>query len=219
MSSDVPSHEQIHTRHLIGGSAQAITETAVAIQNGHLVVFPTDTVYGVGCNPFDEQAVGRLFAVKGRPLHKGIPILLADVTDLDKVARDISPLAQQLIDRFWPGPITVIVPKRSELPAAISDNDGVAVRIPDHLLARAVIRAAGGAVAATSANETGEPAAQTGQQALDALDGKVSIVLDAGPTDLSMASTVVDCMREPFRILRAGPIVEADIKLVQRHST
>ena len=177
----------IVTRHLIGGTAQAIAETAVAIQSGHLVVFPTDTVYGVGCNPFDEQAVARLFAVKGRPLYKGIPILLADITDLDKVAQSIPPLAQQLIDRFWPGPLTVIVPKRPELPEAISDNEGIAVRIPDNLVARAVIRAAGGAVAATSANQTGEPAAQTGQQALNALDGKVSSVLDGGPTDKSMA--------------------------------
>ena len=207
----------IVTRHLIGGTAQAIAETAVAIQSGHLVVFPTDTVYGVGCNPFDEQAVARLFAVKGRPLHKGIPILLADITDLNKVAQSIPPLAQQLIDRFWPGPLTVIVPKRPELPEAISDNEGIAVRIPDNLVARAVIRAAGGAVAATSANQTGEPAAQTGQQALNALDGKVSIVLDGGPTDQSMASTVVDCMHEPFRILRSGPIVEADITLAQRY--
>ena len=207
----------IVTRHLIGGTAQAIAETAVAIQSGHLVVFPTDTVYGVGCNPFDEQAVARLFAVKGRPLYKGIPILLADITDLDKVAQSIPPLAQQLIDRFWPGPLTVIVPKRPELPEAISDNEGIAVRIPDNLVARAVIRAAGGAVAATSANQTGEPAAQTGQQALNALDGKVSIVLDGGPTDQSMASTVVDCMHEPFRILRSGPIVEADITLAQRY--
>ncbi len=206
----------IETHHLIGGTAQAIEETAVAIQNGQLVVFPTDTVYGVGCNPFDEQAVGRLFAVKGRPLHKGIPILLADVADLDKVAHTIPPFAQQLIDRFWPGPLTLIVPKRAELPAVISDNEGVAVRIPNNLLARAVIRAAGGAVAATSANETGEPAAQTGQQALEALGGKVAIVLDAGPTNQSMASTVIDCMHEPCRILRSGPIVEADIALVQR---
>ncbi len=203
------------TRLLQARSAQAISETAVAIRAGQLVVFPTDTVYGIGCNAFDAEALQRLFEVKKRPLDKGIPILLADVTDLDKVAREVPAIAKQLIDRFWPGPLTLIVPKRADLPEAISENDGVAVRIPDHLATRAVIRAAGGAVAASSANQSGDPPAQTAESALAALEGLVAIVLDGGQTDLSEPSTVIDCTGETVQILRPGPIRTADIALVK----
>ena len=102
---------------------QAIVETAAAIRRGGLVVFPTDTVYGVGTNAFDEEAILSLYAMKRRPLAKGIPILLADVADLEMVARDVPQAARELIASFWPGPLTLIVPKQSILPRAISSNE------------------------------------------------------------------------------------------------
>ena len=210
---------QVKTRRLSASIAQDIAATAVAIQQGELAVFPTDTVYGVGANAFDGQAVQRLYVVKDRPADKGIPILLADRSDLVKVAATVPPLAQTLIDRFWPGPLTLIVPKHPDLPAAISDNAGVAVRIPDHIVARALIRQAGGAVAASSANRSGQAPAQTPDQALTDLDGRVAIILDGGPTEMSMASTVIDCTEATPRILRSGPITAADINLIQPEDT
>jgi L-threonylcarbamoyladenylate synthase len=205
---------RIVTRHLKTGDSQAIAETAAAMNKGDLVVFPTDTLYGVGANAFNEQAILRLYAAKGRPLDKGIPILLADMSDIEKVAASVPEPARKLISRFWPGPLTVIVPKKQNLPQAISNNANVAVRIPDCEVARAVIRAAGGAVAASSANRSGREAAQTAAQALAELDGMVAIVLDDGPTGQSSPSTIVDCTGEKLRILRQGALKIHDLALI-----
>lgn len=197
---------QLMTRHLLATEPAAVTETAAAIKRGELVVFPTDTLYGVGTYVFDEDAVRSLYAVKGRPLEKGIPILLADSDDVEKVSKSIPPAARTLIARFWPGPLTLIVPKGDQLPPSISLNDGVAVRLPDHAIARAVIRNAGGAVATTSANRSGNPPATNADQALVELGGWVTIVLDGGPTGQSTPSTIVDCRGPSLRILRRGAI-------------
>lgn len=203
--------QRMETQLLQAEEAGAIAETAAALRRGELAVFPTDTVYGVGANVVDEQAILQLFAAKQRPRDKGIPILLADLDDLDKVAAHVTRSAQRFIGGFWPGPLTVIVPKRRSLPDVLSETEGIAVRIPDSEVARAVIRAAGGAVAATSANRSGEPPAQTAGEALAALGGQVAIVLDGGPAPGGVASTVVDCTGPLPRILRAGPISESQL--------
>jgi L-threonylcarbamoyladenylate synthase len=199
----------------MAGDLQAIIQTAAAIRRGELVVYPTDTLYGIGTYAFDEKAIRSLYSVKGRPSEKGIPILLADATNLDRVARDVPQIVQELIERFWPGPLTLIVPKQDSLPPSISVNPGVAVRIPDNETARAVIRAAGGAVATSSANRSGHPPAQTAEQALAELGDAVSIVLDGGPTGKSVPSTIVDCTAKRMRILRQGPISE-EVKLFDK---
>jgi len=185
---------------------QAIVETAAAIKRGELVVFPTDTVYGIGTNAFNEEGILSLYAMKRRPLEKGIPILLADVADLEMVAKDVPRAARELIASFWPGPLTLIVPKLNDLPRVISSNEGIAVRIPNNDTARSVIRTAGGAVATSSANRSGQPPAQTAEQALAQLEGDVVIVLDGGPTGQSVPSTIVDCTGKRMRILRQGAI-------------
>ncbi|MDX1417883.1 MAG: L-threonylcarbamoyladenylate synthase [Candidatus Promineifilaceae bacterium] len=202
------------TRLLTASDPRAVQETAAAILKGDLVVFPTDTLYGVGTNAFDQEAIMRLYAAKERPLDKGIPILLADLVGVEKVAVSIPAIASKLIAKFWPGPLTLILPKRSDLPNSISMNESVAVRIPDSKVARAVIRAAGGAVATSSANRSGSRAAQTAEQALQDLGGRVSIVLDAGPTGQSVPSTIIDCSGETIRILRQGPIKLHDLRAV-----
>lgn len=206
---------QLMTRHLMASDLQAIAETAAAIRGGQLVVFPTDTVYGIGTNAFDEKAILSLYSIKRRSLEKGVPILLADVADLEKIAKFVPQAAQELIGRFWPGPLTLIVPKQNNLPRSISTNQGVAVRIPDNETARAVIRAAGGAVATSSANRSGHSPAQTADQALADLGGAVAIVLDDGPTGQSIPSTIVDCTAKRMRILRQGPI-SAELKLYDK---
>lgn len=205
----------IETRHLSAQQSDAIILAANWLQQGHLIAFPTDTVYGVGVDAFNSTAVGRLFQVKERPLSKGIPILLADFTDLDQVARDVSAVARHFIERFWPGPLTLIVPRHPDLPAIISPNEGIAVRIPDNDVARALIRAAGGAVAATSANRTGQPPAQSGQEVMAALGGMITAVLNDGPSPGGRPSTIVDCMTGTPTILREGPITAADLALIK----
>jgi L-threonylcarbamoyladenylate synthase len=197
---------QLMTCHLMASDPQAIVETAAAIMRGELVVFPTDTVYGAGTNAFDEKAILSLYAMKRRPLAKGIPILLADVADLEKVAKAVPHAAKDLITLFWPGPLTLIVPKQNSLPKSISNNEGIAVRIPDNEIARAVIRAAGGAVATSSANRSGKLPAQTADQALVELRGDVAIVLDGGKTGQGLPSTIVDCTGKRMRIVRHGAI-------------
>ncbi|MDX1614618.1 MAG: L-threonylcarbamoyladenylate synthase [Candidatus Promineifilaceae bacterium] len=194
--------------------SKAIEQAAALLRQGELIAYPTDTLYGVGAAAFDEQAVRRLFAAKRRPLSKGIPILLADAADLETVVSHVSAAAQRLIDRHWPGPLTLILPRRPELPPSLAPGDTVAVRVPDHDLARKFIAAAGGAVATSSANRSGEPAALDAQQALAALGDVVAAVLDGGPVQHGQASTIVDCTTTPLRILRPGPL-PADAVLAQ----
>lgn len=201
----------IETHYLQASSPEAIQAAAEWLRQGRLVVFPTDTLYGIGADAFNATAVAALYQAKSRPLTKGIPILLADLSDLGKVAHNITATAHAYIERFWPGPLTLIVPKQATLPAIISPNEGIAVRIPDSDVARAVIRAAGGAVATSSANRSGLTPAQTAEQALAQLDGWVTAVLDGGPSPQSTASTVLDCTVEPPQILRPGPITAADL--------
>jgi L-threonylcarbamoyladenylate synthase len=201
------------TRRLDAADPTAIAAAADLVQRGLPVVLPTDTVYGVGVLPFDATAIDRLYAIKGRPADKGIPILLGDVADVAHVAGIIPPAAAALMAHFWPGPLTLIVPRRPELPDNLSPDDTVAVRVPDHAVARALIRAAGGAVAATSANLSGQPPAVNADEVLAALGGLVAAVLDDGPSPGGVASTVVDCTVTPPLIRRAGPLRAAQLGL------
>jgi L-threonylcarbamoyladenylate synthase len=201
------------TLRLDANDPAAIAAAAERLRRGLPVVLPTDTVYGVGVLPFDAAAIDRLYAIKGRPAEKGIPILLGDVADVAYVAGIIPPQAAALMAHFWPGPLTLVVPRSPELPANLSPDDTVAVRVPDHAVARALIRAAGGAVAATSANLSGQPPALTADEVLAALGGRVAAVLDDGPSPGGVASTVVDCTVDPPLIRRAGPLTAAQLGL------
>jgi L-threonylcarbamoyladenylate synthase len=203
----------LNTSYLRAGGAAAIVEAAAWLRRGFPVVFPTDTVYGVGVLPFEEAAIERLYVVKGRPASKGIPILLSDPVYLDRVAGKIPPFARSLIDRFWPGPLTIIVPRAPGLPDLISPNENIAVRIPGHDVARDLIREAGGAVATSSANLSGQEPARTGVAALAALQGMVAAVLDDGPSPGDRPSTIVDCTSPHPAILRLGPLSAADLGL------
>lgn len=194
------------TQLLDANNPKAILATAVALQQGHLVIIPTDTVYGIGADAFNPTAIDRLYEAKQRPTVKAIPILLADMTDIWRVTTAIPPLAEHYMQQFWPGPLTLIVPKHPDLPANISDNDNIAVRIPDCEAARAVIRAAGGTVATTSANLSGQPPAQTAQAAIAYLGQWVTAVLDNGPSPGGIASTIIDCTGSHPQLVRSGPI-------------
>jgi L-threonylcarbamoyladenylate synthase len=177
------------------------------LRAGSIVAFPTDTVYGVGAIVWDLGAVRQLYSAKLRPADKAIPVLLADASDLALVARDLPSSALRLAQRLWPGPLTLVVPRapaiRDEVTAG---GDTVAVRIPDHELARALIRAAGAPLAATSANLSGRPSPTTAQEVAAGLGRRIPLILDGGPCPGGTASTVVDLSGPSLQIIRPGPL-------------
>ncbi len=206
LENNTAATQRLNTRHILTSETNAIAEMAVFLHQGELVVFPTDTVYGVGVDAFNAPAILKLYAVKQRTLDKGIPILLADLDDIAKVATAIPAAAQVAIAAFWPGPLTVIVPKHPSLPECISPNEGIALRIPANDAARALIRAVGGALATSSANLSGHPPACNGATAFAELQGRIAAVLDDGPTPGDTPSTIVSYLGPQPVILREGPI-------------
>jgi L-threonylcarbamoyladenylate synthase len=175
------------------------------LKSGGLVAFPTDTVYGVGCLAFDGTAIESIYIAKDRPIEKAIPILLADMEDMEKVGMDIPQTAYKLAARFWPGPLTCVIPKQPTLPEAVSANSTVGVRVPDHEVARALLRAAG-PMAVTSANISGAQSPSTAEEVYTQLNGRIPLIIDGGTTPGGVPSTVVDCSTSELKILREGPI-------------
>ena len=180
------------------------------LQRGELVAFPTDTVYGVGTLAFNGTAVGSIYIAKDRLDDKAIPVLIGASTDLEKVSLEVPEAASRLAARFWPGPLTLVVPKRPELPETVSATPTVGVRVPDHALARKLLSAAG-PMAVTSANISGQPSPSTAQEVLAQLGGRIALIIDGGKTPGGIASTVVDCSGSEIRILREGPIFKDQI--------
>ncbi len=201
------------TRLLPAAQPDAIEQALRVLCAGGLAAFPTDTVYGVGALAFDGPAVESIYAAKDRPVEKAIPILIADAEDLDKVAVDIPRMARVLAARFWPGPLTLVVPKQPTLPEAVSATATVAVRIPDHPVARALLRAAG-PMAVTSANLSGQPSPVSAEEVMRQLNGRIPLVLDGGVTPGGVPSTLVDCLGVEPVILREGPLTKAEILAV-----
>ena len=190
--------------------ANEIQAALEILQRGGIVAFPTDTVYGLGAFAFNNNAIESIYIAKDRPTEKAIPILIGDLNNLEKVADDIPNMAFRFAARFWPGPLTCIVPKKQTLPPAVSATMTVAVRIPDHADARALLRAAG-PMAVTSANISGQPSPSTASEAYKQLNGRIPLILDGGKTKGGIPSTLVDCTGEKPVILREGPITLADL--------
>ncbi len=187
----------------------ALDEAVARLRADELVVFPTDTVYGVGAHGLREEAVAKLFTAKFRPLHKAIPLLLADAADVAEVAQDVSDVARDLMARYWPGALTLVVAARPGLPPSLTAGEPtVAVRMPDCEVTRALARLLGAPLAATSANLSGASPAVTAQEAVAALGDRVALVLDGGPSPIGQASTVLDVTVYPPRVLRAGHLVD-----------
>ncbi len=183
---------------------------AETLRRGALVVLPTDTVYGVAAWPWEPAAVQRLYWAKARPEDKAIPLLVGEVGQLVQVTSHMPEGARRLARRFWPGPLTLIVPKHPDLPPMVSPYPTVGVRMPNHAAALAVLRLTG-PLAVTSANRSGQPPARTAAEAAAQLGDAVALILDAGPAPQGQASTVVDCTTSPPRLLRAGPVALEDI--------
>lgn len=195
------------------GHPNAPARAAEVIRAGGLVILPTDTVYGVACDLWQADAVAALYAAKHRPPEKAIPILVSDFEVIELVACEVPVMARRLADAFWPGPLTIAIPKRAEVPEIVSAYPTVGLRIPDHAAARTMIRACGGALAVTSANRSGGDNSLSAEEAAAALPD-VDLVLDGGTCPGGQPSTVVDLSEGSIRILRVGPITEDSIRAV-----
>ena len=196
---------------LLPANAESIQVALQILREGGLVAFPTDTVYGVGALVFDGKAVESIYVAKQRPIEKAIPVLMADAADMEKVGMDIPEVAHQLAARFFPGPLTCLIPKQPTLPESVSATETVGVRVPDHEVARALLRAAG-PMAVTSANISGQANPSTAQEVLAQLGGRIDLILDGGKTPGGVPSTLVDCTGKDLKILREGPISLAEIR-------
>jgi L-threonylcarbamoyladenylate synthase len=183
----------------------SIVAAAHCLRAGGLVAFPTETVYGLGVDALNVEAVRRLFVAKGRPATDPLIVHLPGLAQLESVAHSIPPLARQLAEAFWPGPLTLVLPRRSIVPLEVTaGKETVAVRAPDHTVAQALLAAAGAPIAAPSANTFSRPSPTTAQHVLDDLGGLIDGVLDAGPTPIGLESTIVDVTRTPPVVLRPG---------------
>lgn len=184
----------------------AIEAASLAVQRGELVVLPTDTVYGIGADAFDPQAVRALLAAKGRGREMPPPVLVSSATTLDALATKVPGYARALVDAFWPGPLTLVCRQQPSLQWDIGDTRGtVAVRMPDHPVALEILERTG-PLAVSSANRTGLAAATDADQAVEMLGEHVAVVVDAGTSPGGEASTIVDCTGDQGRILRQGAL-------------
>ena len=186
---------------------QALQKAIDIILAGEIVAFPTDTVYGIGASAFNVNAIQKLFSVKGRDENKAIAILLADAGQLPQVCVNIPNYAERLASAFWPGALTLVLPRHPSVPDILSPLPTIGVRIPDHPFAQVLIRSCG-PLAVTSANISGQPSATNAAEVLQQLDGLLPLVIDGGEARVGIASTVVDCTGLTFKILRPGAIDE-----------
>ena len=184
-----------------------IAEAAAVIRAGGLVAFPTETVYGLGANAWDAAAVARIFHAKGRPASDPLIVHIAEMAQLPEVAREVPAAAQLLSRHFFPGALTLVLRKSARIPDKLSAGlPTVALRMPDHVVARALIKAAGVPIAAPSANTFSRPSPTSAAHVLEDLADKVDLVLDGGPARIGVESTIVSLVDEPPRLLRPGGI-------------
>jgi len=197
----------------LGVEPADIAQAVDVLRQGGIVAFPTDTVYGVGADVRQPEAIAALYEVKERPLSKAIPVLLARAEDLCSVAREVPKSAWRLAEQFWPGALTLVVRRSPSLPSILTAGGStVAVRVPDHPVVRALIEGLGAPLAATSANISGQPSSVTADDVLAQLGGRIALILDGGPCPGGRSSTVVDLTTTPPRVLRPGPISAEQIR-------
>jgi L-threonylcarbamoyladenylate synthase len=196
------------------GLAAGVEVAARAVKAGQVVVLPTDTVYGIGCDAFDPAAVAAVLAAKGRGREMPPPVLVPNARTVDGLARAVPAYVRHLIDRFWPGALTLVLESQPSLTWDLGETNGtVALRMPDHEIALALLAQAG-PMAVTSANLTGRPPAQTVTEARDQLGASVAVYLDGGPASGGPASTILDCTAGSPVTLREGPLTRAEVDRV-----
>ena len=201
------------TEILPASHAESLLRAAELLHASQLVAFPTDTVYGVGAPVFNAAAVAAIYIAKQRPPEKAIPVLIADEADLPRITTSVPNMARKLIARFWPGGLTLVLPKRLGVPEIVSADMTVAVRIPDLDLARVLMRLTG-PLAATSANRSGQASPITASDVIHQLGGRIAAILDGGPCPGGIPSTIVDCVSSPLRVVREGAVSLADLRAI-----
>ena len=193
----------------------AVSLAARLLRDGKLVVLPTETVYGIGANALDSEAVQRIFAAKGRPQDNPLIAHIAEMQQLDQLVSGLPPGALKLAQTFWPGPLTMVLPRGKGVPDVVSAGlPTVAVRMPSLPVARAIIRESGVPVAAPSANVSGRPSPTTVQHCIQDLSGKVDLIVDGGPSPVGVESTVVSLVGDRPRLLRPGAVTLAQLSEV-----
>lgn len=197
-------------------SYSQITQAANLLRENEVVAFPTETVYGLGANACSDEAVRKIYEAKGRPSDNPLIVHIASVSTMDKIVKDVPEYAYKLISEFWPGPLTLILPKKGDQLSMLvtAGLDTVGVRMPDHPLALALIREADVPVAAPSANKSGKPSPTQASHVYHDLHGKISGILDGGATGVGVESTVLDCTSAVPTILRPGGVTKGQLEAV-----
>jgi L-threonylcarbamoyladenylate synthase len=188
----------------------ALDECNGSLSSGGVIIFPTDTVYGIGCDSFSPNPIQRIFEIKGRDFSKALPVLIGDLEQINLVASRLDRRSEKLIKAFWPGPLTIILPKNASLPPNLSPYETVGIRMPNYPWLLDLIKLTG-PLAATSANPSGSPEARNVKEAVRILDGKIDLIIDGGQSYSNLPSTVVDCQPAEIKVLREGPISKAAI--------
>ena len=184
---------------------EAIALACEVIRSGGLIAFPTDTLYGLGCDPHLPTAIQKIYAAKGRSASKAIPVLISRADQLESLVSGLPEQSTRLMERWWPGALTLVLPKNPDLPPDLTPYPGLAVRMPDHPVALSLLDQTG-PLAVTSANLSDHENPQDAQGVLAQLDGVVDLVLDGGSLLGGQASTIIDCMASEPKLLREGPI-------------
>ncbi len=192
---------------------QVIEEAAAVIREGGIVAFPTETVYGLGADAMNEEAVKKIFIAKGRPQDNPLIIHIADKEDLKKYAVDVPEIAQKIADKFWPGPLTIILKKNKCIPYVTSANlETVGIRFPSNTIAQDLIRESNTTIAAPSANISGRPSPTDVERCVEDLDGKVDYIIGGEHSEVGVESTIIDCSVNPPCILRPGGVTLEELR-------
>jgi L-threonylcarbamoyladenylate synthase len=195
----------------MGVLQREIEKGVTILRKGGVIAFPTDTVYGLGADAFNSTAVERIYEIKNRPKHQQFPLLIADVKQMTALAEPISEIAWFLARWFWPGGLTLVLPKTDSVPAYLASGSTIAVRIPNHPVCLALIQHLGNPIIGTSANISGQPSALTAEEVGQQLGGKIDLIINGGQCPGGKESTVVDVTHESPIVLRQGIILSQEI--------
>jgi L-threonylcarbamoyladenylate synthase len=201
---------------ILQATENAIRKASAMVKLGGVIIYPTDTVYGLGCNPAEAEAAKRICKIKGRA-DKPLPIACSDIEAARRIVK-FSPAAERVAAQFWPGPLMLVLPMKVEYSIWVTHGAStLGVRIPDHDVARRLAELSSGAIISTSANRSGKQPYQTAQGAADELGDEVDLILDGGPSPKKQSSTVLDLSGSHAWILRSGPITAEQIKEALSH--
>lgn len=202
----------IYDTKILGTDKNSIDEAAQLLRNGEVAAIPTETVYGLAANAFDPQAVSKIFKAKGRPQDNPLIVHIADIDMLGELVTDIPPLALKCAEKFWSGPLTMVLPKSDKIPLCTSGGlNTVGIRMPSNKTAAAIIRACGLPLAAPSANLSGSPSPTSAQHVFDDMNGRIPCIIDGGSCAVGVESTVITFENDSIRLLRPGFISVDDL--------